>query len=282
MNRAGVVGYSWHVADDPSRMNNLLDRFIYRLTTAAESENYHILTFIQPQENAEGVYDNLISTGRVDGFILSDVGYNDERVARLTAMNAPFASFGGMYVEDADFAYVDVDGREGIEMVVHHLLELGHERIGFLTWFPGLPFGDAREMGYRDAMRDAGIRIEDDWIAYTSNILQSSAQAAHKVMTAKHRPTALVCAHDYMAFGAKSYLDTVGLRIPEDVALTGYDDDPTAEFLSITSVHQPIDELAPVLFSILLGEINQQPARERQVVFSPELVTRQSTTGESS
>src|SRR3972149_4564200 len=50
-NRAGIVGYSWHVADDPSRMNNLLDRFIYRVTMAAEAQHYHLLTFIQPQEN---------------------------------------------------------------------------------------------------------------------------------------------------------------------------------------------------------------------------------------
>lgn len=276
-NRAGVVGYSWHVADDPSRMNNLLDRFIYRLTTAAEEDHYHLLTFVQPQENAEQVYENLISTGRVDGFILSDIGYDDERVARLTAMNAPFASFGGMYLRDADFAYVDVDSRKGIELVVTHLLEQGHERIGLLTWHPGLPFGDAREAGYRETMRRAGIQVQEDWIAYTPNILHSAAQAAHRVMTAKHRPTALICANDYMAFGAKSYLDEVGLRIPEDVALTGYDDDPTSEFLSITSLRQPIDEIARTLFSLLLGEINQAPLPERQVVFSPQLMIRNST-----
>src|SRR5688572_18235065 len=70
-NRAGIVGYSWHVADDPSRMNNLLDEFIYRVTMAAEAHGNHLLTFIQPQEDADRVYDDLISTNRVDGFILS-------------------------------------------------------------------------------------------------------------------------------------------------------------------------------------------------------------------
>jgi len=276
-NRAGVVGYSWHIADDPSRMNNLLDRFIYRVTMAAEAQHYHILTFIQPQENADLVYENLISTTRVDGFIISDVAYNDPRIARLSAMNAPFAAFGGMYLDDADFAYVDVDGKRGIELVVNHLAALGHERIGLLTWYPGWPFGDAREAGYRESMHRVGLSVREDWIAYTPNILHSAATAAQSVMSSKYPPTALICTNDLMAFGAKSYLDAMGLRIPEDVALTGYDDDPTAEFLGITSVRQPIDAIAKTLFDILLGEINQEPLPERQVIFDPELVVRQST-----
>lgn len=278
-NRAGIVGYSWHVADDPSRMNNLLDRFIYRVTMAAEAHRYHLLTFIQPSENADQVYDNLISTSRVDGFIISDVAYHDPRIARLSAMHAPVAAFGGMYVPDAGFAYVDVDSKQGIDMVVNHLLERGHERIGLITYLPGLPFGDAREAGYREAMARAGIRVPEDWIAYTPNILHSASVAAHKLMTAQIPPSAIVCTNDLMVFGARSYLSEVGLRIPDDVALTGYDDDPTAEFLGITSVRQPIDEIARTLFDILLGEINQEPLAERQVVFSPELIVRQSTLG---
>ena len=276
-NRAGVIGYSWHVADDPSGMNNLLDRFIYRVTAAAETHNQHVLTFLQPQENADRVYENLISISRVDGFIISDVAYDDPRIARLSAMGAPFAAFGGMYLPDPDFAFADVDSKLGVKMVVNHLLEQGHERIGLLTRHPGMPFGDAREAGYREAMSAAGIRVLDSWIAYTLNVLSDAAAAAQQIMSAKHRPTAIICTNDLMAFGAKSYLDSVGLRIPDDVALTGYDDDSTSEFLGITSVRQPIDEIAATVFEILLGEINHDPCAERQVVFYPELIVRQST-----
>lgn len=279
-NRAHVVGYSWHVADDPSRMNNLLDYFIYSVTSAAEANNYHILTFTQPATNAHKVYEDLISTSRVDGFIISDVTYKDQRIDHLMKMRAPFVAFGGMYLDDTQFAYVDVDSRLGIEMVVQHLAEQDHERIGLLTWPPGLPFGDARESGYRDAMRDAGLTVQDDWIGYTPNILQPAASATDQIMSSKYPPTALICANDLMAFGAKSYFDQVGLRIPDDIALTGYDDDPTAEFLNITSVRQPIKELAQALFDILLGEINEQPAMERQVIFEPQLVIRSSTMRE--
>ncbi len=276
-NRASVVGYSWHVADDPSRMNPLLDKFIYSVTTAAEANHYHILTFTQPPENAHQVYEELITTSRVDGFIISDVNYNDQRIDHLTKMKAPFVAFGGMYLPDANFAYVDVDSKLGIKMVVNHLLDLGHERIGLLTWDRGLPFGDARESGYREAMEDAGLDIFEGWIGSTPNILQPAANTTHEIMTCKYPPTALVCTNDLMAFGAKSYLDSVGLEMGKDVALTGYDDDPTSEFLGITSVRQPIRELATTLVDILLGEINNSSVKERQVVFEPELVIREST-----
>lgn len=276
-NQAGVIGYSWHVADDPSLMNNLLDRFIYRVTMAAENQGFHLLTFIQPQENADKVYDELISTNRVDGFILSDIQYHDPRIKRLSAMGAPFVAFGGMYVENKELAYVDVDGKKGIELVVNHLLSLGHERIGMLNWSPGWPVGDAREAGYRDAMRAAGVEIATDWRVYTPNILRSAAAATQKLMMAKHRPTAIICANDVMAFGAKTYLDEVGLRIGDDIALTGYDDDPTSEFLGITSIRQPIDAVAATTFDILLGEVTGDPRPVRQVVFEPTLMVRRST-----
>ncbi|MBC7811114.1 MAG: LacI family DNA-binding transcriptional regulator, partial [Burkholderiales bacterium] len=274
-NRAGIVGYSWHVHDDPSRMNNLLDQFIYRVTMAAEAEGYHLLTFIQPQEDAERVYDELISTNRVDGFILSDIRYSDPRVQRLFALNAPFATFGGMYLPDVSFAYVDVDGKKGIELVVNHLLSLGHERIGLINWYPGILVGDIREAGYHAAMQKAGINVEANWIAYTPNILRSASEATARLMSAKNPPTAIVCTNDVMAFGAKAYLDEMKHK---NVALTGYDDDPTAQFLGITSVRQPIDSVAKALFDILLGEINHKPRSERQVAFDPELVIRGSTT----
>lgn len=276
-NQTGVVGYSWHVADDPSLMNNLLDRFIYRVTIAAEEQGFHLLTFIQPAEDAARVYDDLISTNRVDGFIITDVRYADPRIERLKTMSAPFVAFGGMTVDEADFAFVDVDGQKGIGMVVEHLVKLGHERIAMLNWHPGWPVGDARELGFREAMRDAGLNIEPDWLVYTPNILRSAAAATQQLMTAKHPPTAIICANDVMAFGAKTYFDEIGLRMGEDIALTGYDDDPTSEFLGITSVRQPIDAVAATVFDLLWGEINNDPRPERQVIFQPSLIARHST-----
>jgi DNA-binding LacI/PurR family transcriptional regulator len=276
-NQTGVIGYSWHVADDPSAMNHLLDRFIYRVTMAAEEKGFHLLTFIQPQVDAYKVYDDLIATNRVDGFILTDTSYTDPRIVRLSEMKAPFVSFGGMYIDGADFAFVDVDGKKGIELAVNHLKAQGHERIGMLNYDRGWPVADSREAGYREAMHSVGIEVQPDWVIHTPNILHAASAATQQLMSAKHPPTAIVCANDVMAFGAKTYFDQVGMRMGDDIALTGYDDDPTSEFLGITSVRQPIDEVAAAIFDLLLGEINAEPRAERQIVFEPSLIARHSS-----
>ncbi len=273
-NRAGIIGYSWHVHDDPSRMNTLLDEFIYRVSLSTEAKGFHLLTFTQPQEGVERVYDELIATNRVDGFIISDVSYKDPRIQRLIDVNAPFVAFGGMYLPEKDFALVDVDGVKGIQMVVEHLLSLGHERIGMINWHPSVMIGEVRERGYVTAMNNAGIQINPNWVAYTPNILQSASQATAQIMSSKHPPTAIVCANDVMAFGARAYLDEIGHH---HVALTGYDDDPMAQFLGITSVRQPIADVATTLVDILLGEINEDPLPQRQVIFEAELVIRKSS-----
>ena len=276
-NQAGVIGYSWHIADDPSLMNNLLDRFIYRVTIEAEQHEFHLLTFVQPQEDADRRYDELFSTSRVDGFIISDVRYADSRIARLTEIGAPFVAFGGMYLDDADFAFVDVDGKMGIRLLVEHLVGQGHQRIGLMNWEPGWPVADARQAGYLETMQSFGLKVADEWIVYTPNTLQSAAVAAHQLLQATNPPTAIICTNDVMAFGAKSYFDEVGIRPGVDVALAGYDDDQTSNFLSITSIRQPVDEVAAAVVDILMGEINGQPADQRQVVFDPMLVVRGST-----
>src|SRR5437016_3443801 len=115
-NETRMIGYAWH--DVPSgQMNAVLDRFIYCMALAAESYGYHVLTFALPAEDAVKTYEDLIHTSRVDGFIVSDTNRDDPRIHRLIEMNVPFAAFGRAN-EDWDFAYVDVDGRKGIEMAV--------------------------------------------------------------------------------------------------------------------------------------------------------------------
>lgn len=278
-NQTGVVGYSWHVADDPSRMNSLLDRFIYQVTLASEERNFHLLTFVQPKINAYKVYETLISTNRLDGFILSDVNYGDPRVERLQHLGAPFVAFGGMDIPDANFPYVDVDSKRGIEIVVNHLIEQGHRRIGMLTYEQSWPFSVAREVGYRNAMERAGCSPQPEWMARTPNILRSAASATRQLLTVPNAPTAIICANDVMAFGAKTYFDEAGLRLGTDIALTGYDDDPTSEFLGITSVRQPVDAVANTVFDLLYGEITGDPRSERQIILEPTLVVRRSTVG---
>lgn len=273
-NQTRLIGYAWHVAEDPVRRNPLLDLFLYELAQSAEAAGYHILTFTQM--GGTKPYEDLVNANRVDGFVLSDVVYADPRIERLVRMGVPFAAYGRS--DDAlDYPYVDVDGVRGVGLAVEHLIANGHKRIGMISWHEGNRIGDVRTQGYVTAMRRANLPIRDGWIAHSHNTLEDSFDAAQRMLSGKPRLTAIVCANDVMAFGVKRCVEAMGLEIGIDVALVGYDDTPVAELLGLTSLRQPIPLIANRVMEMLLAEINHQPLIERQIMLDPLLVVRESS-----
>jgi DNA-binding LacI/PurR family transcriptional regulator len=196
-------------------------------------------------------------------------------------MGFPFVSFGRAN-DSWDFPYVDVDGQVGIALTVNHLLERSHERIAFLGWPEGSLSGDSRLEGYQKALEAAGIRPRSDWLIRTQNTVSDGFAGAKQLFgrPEKIRPTAIVCASDMMAIGAMSCAESEGLRIGVDVAVTGFDDHPLTEFLRppLTTLHQPIDELAQQIVQLLIAEIGKNSIAERQILLAPTLIVRESSS----
>jgi len=275
-NETRMIGYAWHVAEDPIRRNPLLDMFLYELAQSAEAQGYHILTFTQPHEAGIKPYEELINTNRVDGFVLSDVMYGDVRVKYLAERQVPCVTYGKAN-GDSSLPYVDVDGKRGTQLAVEHLISRGHERIGMISWPQGFRIGDIRTQGYIEAMQSAGLPMQDSWIVHSSNTLQHAYEASKQILSTKPRPTAIVCANDIMAFGAKKYIEALGLEIGTDIALTGYDDTPVAELVDLTSVSQPIALIASKIIDLLMAEFNHQRLPDSQLLLEPSLVVRKSS-----
>lgn len=275
-NRTRMIGYAWHTMEDPVRRNAILDRFLYDMAQAAESYGYHVLTFSQPSQLGFKSYEELIHTNRVDGFVLTDTSFNDYRIQNLLKRKIPFAAWGTSNPE-WDFPYVDVDGQRGIELAVEHLLLRGHERIALLTWPDGTVVGDVRKKGYCEALKVAGITPRPEWIAYTPNIVDYAYHAAQQVLSYKPLPTAVVCVNDVMALGVRKYLESVGLKIGEDMAVTGYDDTPIADLLGLTSVQQPVATVASRVVDLLMAEIQNTPLLKHQIILEPTLIVRDSS-----
>ncbi len=276
-NETRMIGYAWHVAEDPIRRNPLLDLFLYELAECGEANGYHILTFTQPAQLGIKPYEALINTNRVDGFVLSDISYDDFRITRLLALKFPFAAYGKSN-DEWDFPYVDVDGKRGIQLAVDHLIARGHERIALLSYLKGSRFGDLRTEGFLEAMARARLDVHESWIAHSHNALEHGYQATQQILSTKPRPTAIVCANDVMAFGAKRCVESLGLEIGTDIALTGYDDTPVAELIGLTSVRQPIPLIANRLIDLLIAEINHQRPADHHVLLEPSLVVRESSS----
>jgi DNA-binding LacI/PurR family transcriptional regulator len=275
-----MIGYAWHDVL-PGQINAVLDRFIYCMALAAESNGYHVLTFTQPNADAVKTYEELINSNKVDGFILSNTNRHDSRIRRLMAMKVPFAAFGRSN-DEWDFPYVDVDGRSGLGLAVEHLVAQGHEKIGLLGWPEGSLIGDDRFQGYVEAMSAQGIKPRPAWTVRSYNTVADGREAARQLISlpASQRPTAITCVSDTIAVGAMSYLEGAGLRVGTDVALTGFDDYPMSEFLrpSLTSLRQPIEQLANQVVELLMAEIENRPVPQRQILLAPTLVVRASSS----
>jgi DNA-binding LacI/PurR family transcriptional regulator len=283
--RSFTLGYSWPPSPH-DQANPILDQFLQSIFEAAEARGYYLLCFpyhADPQEQLS-TYGELIDTGRVDGFILSSVEYQDPRVLLLLDHHFPFVAFGRSDPE-LIFPWIDVDGAAGIAMVVSHLLELGHTRIGALAWPENSRVGNNRMEGYFQTLQAVGITPEPDWIARGEGRFSFGFEATLKMLNlpVSERPTALVALNDPMAVGAMQAARERGIAVGTQLAIASFDDAPMVQYLNppLTSVRQPVWEVGQRIIPMLLGYIETGLLPEpMSVLVTPELIVRESTGGQ--
>lgn len=278
--KSRVIGYAWRPVP-PHQFNPVLDRFLTSMAEAAARHDYHVLTFPCPQPHDEiEVYREMVERKRVDGFVLSDTNLDDRRVRYLLDVNFPFVAFGRANPE-WDFAWVDVDGADGVAQAVQHLVELGHRRIACLAWPPDSLTGQYRLEGYRQAMREAGLKVERAWVRRIANDHYEAYAAMQRwlELPAGQRPTAIVALADLMAIGVMNAIADAGLTVGDDIAVTGFDDSPISRYLRppLTSLRQPIAEIGERIVTMLIGLAQGQPPEPAHILFKPTLIVRDST-----
>lgn len=179
-----------------------------------------------------------------------------------------------------DQCSVAVDDVAGGRLAARHLIELGHRRIGLVSgpreWSQ---CADRRE-GFLDALAEQSRRLATaDDFEMEAMTIEAGERAAQRILVAKRRPSAIFCANDLLALGVEHALIAAGCRVPDDVAIVGYDDVAfaTMAFVPLTSIRQPAFELGRQGTKLLLEEAAGERHRHKQIVFDPELVVRAST-----
>ena len=275
-----LIGYSWN----PTKLNEInpiLEQFLNSVVNAAATLGYRLLLF--PYDVGQdwlSSYQELILSNHVDAFILSEVEYEDPRVAHLQEMKASFVAFGHCDAP-APFSYVDVDNRQGGRMVTEHLLAQGHRKIAALAWPETSRIGAERLAGYREALHKAGIEVDPATVVRGAGTYQSGYDCASHLLDlpVERRPTAFVTMVDTMAIGAVHAAQQRGLRIGPDIGITGFDDTPIIQHLkpSLTSVRQPIAKVGEALVELLSGILQGDTPADSHVLLAPSLSVRESS-----
>ena len=178
-----------------------------------------------------------------------------------------------------DFTDTIIDNAfAGGYMATRYLLDRGHRDIGAIPGQLSRNTGGGRHRGYLRALEEAGIPVPEQWIVQGDFEPESGYRAMKLILSQPKRPTAVFCGGDIMAMGAMCAINELGLRVPDDISIIGYDNVRHSSFFSpaLTTVHQPKEELGEAALSLLLDRITSKRETARVIEVHPALIERRS------
>jgi len=187
----------------------------------------------------------------------------------LSAPKDPQDGYPCVYVNDRAAAYA----------ITAHLIKLGHIRIGFLWGARKMSSSLQRYQGYVDALRDHGITVDKKLAAEGDYTFEDGFRGARKLLAAKQRPTAIFSSNDEIAAGALAAARSVGINVPYDLSIAGFEDSPFSKqsWPALTTAHQEMDKVAEYATRLLIDQFGDGPATMANKGFSPVLISREST-----
>lgn len=262
----------------PRFTDPFFSEFLAGVGNTAAKHGFDLLVSTRPPGDEEmDAYLKNIQSRRVDGFIIIRTRRDDPRITLLQKHNYPFAVF-GRTAENNTFPLVDENSALGMEMVVAHLAEMGHQRIAFIAAPQELKFAHARFEGFKRAMKKHNLTIFPELIVEGDLTQRAGNKAARQLLKLTKKPTAIVASNDLMAIGALSASHDLDLQVGKDLALTGFDDIPWAmnTHPTLTTIHQPIYEIGSKVTHMLIKQISGE-FFESPVILEPKLIIRQSS-----
>lgn len=179
---------------------------------------------------------------------------------------------------ESSFDTVTVENEAGAARALQHLIELGHTRVGIVTDEPDIASSAERLNGYRRAHREAGLELDESLIVEGGPGQEDGRRGALELLGRSDRPTAIFTASNLATYGALAAIDELGLRVPDDVALVGFDDFPLAAVIDppMTVVSQPVAQIGREAGRLLVERLAGEDRPPQRVELETELIVRRS------
>ncbi len=251
----------------PDLFGEFFSEVIRGADETAQRHGYHLLVSSSHSSRQEIAAALKTMRGRVDGLVVMSPHVDAQTLNANLTHNHPVVLL-NCQVDDTSFDSINIDNYHGAHAMVSHLINHGHRRIAIITGTPRNLDAEERIRGYRDAMSQAGFAVEERLIVPGTFSEASGFGAVNKILALDPRPTAVFASNDTMAIGALSALREAGIRIPDDMALAGFDDIPVDLYLTppLSSVQVGIHNLGVQAIETVLTAVREKNAHHKQQV----------------
>lgn len=244
----------------------------------AESDYDLVVYNVETPERRDACFRTVVATHRVDGLIVIHLAPTDDDVQRWAQARTPV-----ILVDTRHPALhrVVIDDVAGGYLATRHLVELGHRRIAYISDWLDEPFhftsSRDRLLGYQRALAEAGLPFRPEYHRQGDHGREQARQMAHDLLRLAERPTAIFAHSDTQALGVMQAAADLGLRVPEDLSVVGFDDIEMAEYAGLTTVRQPLVETGRKGIELLLRLMDDPSLPTACVELPIELVVRRTT-----
>jgi len=237
-----------------------------------------VLCTTENEPAREEEYIKLLRRKRVDGLVIATATLDDPHLLELQRFRIPFVLVSRL-AEKVEAPFVVVDDRKGGRLAVEHLVSLGHKKIGFIGGPANVHSSLERMQAYREVLAEYKLPFYRKWVTFAS-FTQEAGRAIGKVMlSAKDRPTAIFAANDLIALGVMEAAEDLGLRIPEDLSLVGYNNIAYAALprIQLTTVAQPMREMGRIAAEFVIDVLEGKREPRLSLRLEPTLIIRRTT-----
>ncbi|MGB8644551.1 MAG: LacI family DNA-binding transcriptional regulator [Anaerolineae bacterium] len=256
--------------------------FVQRLrgvATALAGRNYELVIYnVDTSARRDAYLTSLAVTRRLDGLIIMALPFDAPVARRLSghAMESVLIEFSHPH-----FSSIEIDNHQGGRLAAEYLLSRGHRRCGFVgdTDLPtyAIHTSDWRLAGYREALAQASVNLPDSFIslAPAPHGIDMAHDAALRLLNLDERPTAIFAASDTQALGVLKAARERGVRVPEDLAVLGFDDIDISDYIGLTTIRQQLEESGRVAVELLLARLADDSRSVQHIRLPLELIQRQ-------
>lgn len=262
----------------PDYLNPFYYKLFHSLEIQARLHGYQIIISSTGDNNED--YIRTLVQRNVDGLIVCNYQYGKSVAKYLYSVSKKKPVIFMDHYQYADSVnLVYSDGYQAIQTTTRHLIDSGHTKIGYVGSLGQYKIAKDRLNAYKNTLEDYDLPFYDEWLFEGDYTTKSGEKAAQYFANCSTRPTAIVFANDAMAIGALKQFNSMGISVPHEISIIGFDDIDLCEFVtpSLSSYKQPMDQIAKSAMDLLLEYIDKPLKMKKQIVLSGELVVRNST-----